>query len=129
MPHEAIVTPWNVVLERCQRLTDMQVWDVGARLDPAGWYSNFLAHEQEHAAALLNRFLYFNREVMAALMTSAIRNRADVEAEISLNQRVIRHRLDIVLTGHDGLAVPCPLDGDDVLVDPHPLKQWRVRPR
>ena len=60
------------VESKIQFLTDIGVWPVGDRMDPYAWLCNFKLDERPFAFNLLNIFLYYNEQLVDALLYGAV---------------------------------------------------------
>jgi hypothetical protein len=60
----------DALLEDCGAFRDLQIWPIGARLDPEGWLSNFPASDKPAAAQLLASFLFFSSDLVDQMFVS-----------------------------------------------------------
>ena len=60
------------ITSKCEFLMHIGLWPSSYTLDPRGWLGNFDESERPYALNLLNVFLYFNENLMNALLRSAV---------------------------------------------------------
>jgi hypothetical protein len=66
------LTP-DFITDKCDYFVDVQLWPRHPKLNPSAWLSNFDEAEKEHAAHLLNGFLYLTSEVVDTCLAATIR--------------------------------------------------------
>ena len=64
--------PEAFITSKCEFLMHIGLWPLSHTLDPRGWLRNFDESERPYALNLLNVFLYFNENLMNALLRSAV---------------------------------------------------------
>lgn len=61
----------DIVLDRCRFFTDVHLWPLRAKLDPALWLDNFLPDEKEYALHLLAGFTYLAEPLIEEMFSAS----------------------------------------------------------
>ena len=61
------------VMAKCEYLINTGLWPATHTFDHRGWLDNFMASERPYALNLVNVFLYYNEDLINALLRSAVR--------------------------------------------------------
>jgi hypothetical protein len=63
----------SAVRAKCDFFVEAQLWPLEKDFNPEGWLRNFRSDEMEHAAALLNCFMFFSTDLTSQLFRTGFR--------------------------------------------------------
>lgn len=98
------------LLELRGEFSNANIWPMQPMdIDPAGWLSNFDDEDQLVASALLESFVFFNEDMVSALLRSALASIAE-QPDFDAGQSAWQSFLDSVLISFPAGEEPSPTD-------------------